>query len=165
MRSQGWRACIAPAIFWSVQHGEWVSTKQTARSKGSAGVMVVVWRHRTVVLATGASSCARGVCSRSFTVHRSRSQITGKSSVRLASGSPPRPCRSSLEATSRWSLSGRRMGARRRWLRGGAAARKGRVIGFFIVARDLAGACEAATHISPSTLHLTGPLESSLPRG
>ena len=40
MRLQGWRACIAPALFRLPQHGEWVSTKQTARSKGSAGVMV-----------------------------------------------------------------------------------------------------------------------------
>ena len=37
MRFQGWRACLAPALFRSPQHGEWVSTKQTARSKGSAG--------------------------------------------------------------------------------------------------------------------------------
>ena len=39
MRSQGWRACIAPALFQSPQQGEWVSTKQTARSKGSAGIV------------------------------------------------------------------------------------------------------------------------------
>ena len=41
--------------FWSSQHGEWVSTKQTARSKGSAGIMVVAaLRHGL------ASSCASG---------------------------------------------------------------------------------------------------------
>ena len=40
MRSQGWRACIASALLQSPQHGDWVSTQQTARSKGSAGVMV-----------------------------------------------------------------------------------------------------------------------------
>ena len=39
MRLQGWRACIAPVLFRSPQHGEWVSTKQTTHSKGSAGVM------------------------------------------------------------------------------------------------------------------------------
>ena len=39
MRLQGWRAGVAPVVFRS-PHGEWVSTKHTARSKGSAGVMV-----------------------------------------------------------------------------------------------------------------------------
>ena len=61
MRSQGRRACA---------HGEWVSNKQTACSKGRAGVVVAVaLRHG---LATphgaGASSCARGACLRSSTV-------------------------------------------------------------------------------------------------
>ena len=42
MGSQVWRAYIAPALFGSSQHGEWVSTMQTARSKGSAEVMVAV---------------------------------------------------------------------------------------------------------------------------
>ena len=37
MRLQGWRACVAPTLFLSPQRGEWVSTKQTTRSKGSAG--------------------------------------------------------------------------------------------------------------------------------
>ena len=36
------------------------------------------------------------------------------------------------------------MGARRQWLHGGAA----KVIDFFVVSRDIAGACEATTHLS-----------------
>ena len=70
--SQRWRVCVAPALFRSPQHGEWVSTKQTVRTKGSAGSWLqqrcgMVLRRRTVVLATGASSSAKGVCLRSTT--------------------------------------------------------------------------------------------------
>ena len=39
MRSQCWRACILLALFRSPKHGEWVADKQMAR-KGSAGVVV-----------------------------------------------------------------------------------------------------------------------------
>ena len=63
MRSQGWRACIAPALFRSPQHGEWVSTKQTARSKGSAGVMVAAaLRHGLATPHGGAGDRGIALC-------------------------------------------------------------------------------------------------------
>ena len=83
MWSQGWRASIMLALCrW---HGEWESNKQTARSTGSAGVMVAAaMRH---VLATpcgavqGPRACAvsqwhcsrRGAALFGVSAHRSRS--------------------------------------------------------------------------------------------
>ena len=89
MRSLGWRACILPALFWSPQHGKWVSNKQT-RSKGSAGSWFAALRHglalphgaghRSIELCTGRvlafhhSGSVPGGSTDSLSVHAHRSR-------------------------------------------------------------------------------------------
>ena len=63
MRSQDWRACIALALFRSLQHGEWVSTERGAAraarelwlQRGDAARWCRRQRHRAV---QGARACA-----------------------------------------------------------------------------------------------------------
>ena len=107
MRSQVWRACIAPALFWSPQHCEWVSTKQTAHSKGSAGVMVAAALRQELATPHGGAG-DRGIelCKgRELALYHS-GIVTGGALILSVTctqgGSPPRLCRSSSVATSRW---------------------------------------------------------------
>ena len=114
MRLQGWRACVAPAPFRSPQS---VSTKQTARSKGTAGVMVTAalrhglgdaarrcWRqgHRAAFHHSGIVPGGAG----SFGLHAHWSRARPGTLANPQHDRPvdhlPRHCRSPSVATSRW---------------------------------------------------------------
>ena len=109
MRLEGWRACCVPALFRTPQIGEWVSNKQTARSKSSAGVMVAAaLRHGLSTPHGGAGDrgielCKWRVLASICTLGQRSLRKTGKSSARSASGSPHMLYCSSLAAISRWS--------------------------------------------------------------
>ena len=95
-------------------------------------------RRRTVVQATGASSCASGTCFTTVALILSGNTHTGRSHQgKLANSQHGRPV-AHLPGTAvrhRWRLPGGaqaaggwRMGARHRWLCGGAAARHGHAV-------------------------------------
>ena len=114
----------------------------------------MVWRRRTVVLATGAPSCARGVCSRSTPaascqagtqkqVSRTGQWLTSQALPFIIGGD--------------FQVEPKQMGDSG-WVR---------AVGGFVVAPQLPRPRRRVKlpRISPSTSHLTGPSESFFPRG
>ena len=165
MRSRGWRACIAPMLFLSLQHGEWFSTKQTAHSKGSEGGCSgdVVWpgdaarwcrrqRHRAV---HGACACAlpQWHCTRRGTDSLSLHACTLGWVSPMKTGSP-----------SSWrTADGCPLSVALWWCRSSPRSPPHLVIDFFVVSRDLASACEATTQISHHIAPLR-PVRHVVPR-
>ena len=66
MRSQGWRAFVLPALHRSPQHGDWESSKMTARSAGSSGSagmsVVAALRHGVSKPCEAAGECRACAC-------------------------------------------------------------------------------------------------------
>ena len=174
MRSQGRRPCIAPALFRSPQRGEWVSTKLTARSKGSAGVLVAAaLRHGLAAPHGGAGDRVIELCKERVLAFCHSGIVPGGAlilSVYMHTGAGLTEEKSSQHdwlvanfpgttVYHRWRLPG---GPKQLedsgWVRdvGGFAVApqlatvtpSHRVIDFFAVSRDLAGVCEATTQIS-----------------
>ena len=140
---QGWRACIASALFRSPLHGEWVSTKQTVqqRKRGSHDCSSAAawagdaarrcWRQGHGALQRACACilpqryCAMpGAESFSLHAHRQTPSTIGQwitpQALPIIIGGDFQVEPKQLEDSG--------LGARRRWLRGGAAARNGRAV-------------------------------------
>ena len=176
MRLQGWRACIAPALFRSPQHGEWASTKQTPRSKGSAGVTVAaVLLHVLVTPHGGAGDRSIELCKGRVLAFYHSGTVPGGVlvlSVYMHTGEGlTQENWQILSTIGQWLISQAlpfiiggdcqlepKQLEDSGWVRavGGfvvapqlaTVTPSHWVIDFFVVSRDLAGACEAVTHLS-----------------
>ena len=167
----GWRACTLLSLFLS-RHCGWLATKQTARSKGSGGVMVAAGaRHGLSTPFGGAGDqgielCKRDACS--FSTKAAFFHV-----VLCSLGLHAHRCRPHQEHWQILSTVGQWLTSEAlpfiiggdfhsRWVRAVGAfvvapklatvAPSHRVVGLFFVSRDLAGACEAtqiSEHVAP----------------
>ena len=170
-------ACIAPALFRSPKHGEWVSNKQTGVTVAAA------LRHGQATPHGGAGDRGIELCKWHVFYHRRTDSLkkhahrqvspgkTSKFPARSASGSPPTHCRSSSVATSRWSPSSWRVAdgcapsVALWWRRSSPRSRRRILSSMSSLSPETLQARVKQPRRAPNTSRLTGPSESSCPRG